>query len=427
MLRLPIGHAAPGLVLARPVLHPKRRGTVLLREGVTLDDLAIRRLTELNVPLLWVVCPGLEHLARYSSPEIDEACVALASQIDHACDHDPKHPRLDFPAYRDAVTTLIHRLVTHPTAAHFLGDLGSSPRLRHAANACLLSILIGLKLDFYLVRERPRLSSAKAKELSSLGVGAMLRDFGHGLIAPAALERWARTADQNDPAWREHTTLGFDALKDTLDPSAASVLLHHHQRFDGTGFPPHTNLDGSSTTPSGHDIHIFARIVAAADLFDRLRYPPSGLVEGVPARPNVVALSEIIRPPYRAWLDPIVMLALLHAAPAFPPGSMVTLSDGREAAVVEWNALDPCRPTVRPLDILRSPPAPTGEAIDLSRTPTLTITHAEGVPVSGYLFTPDQPHTFDLATAARRMSDRSHLLLDPPPTSPPPTPGGRHR
>src|SRR5439155_1165924 len=36
--------------------------------------------------------------------------------------------------------------------------------------------------------------------------------------------------------WKQHTAEGFAAVQGRLDPSAAVVIQHHHQHFDGSGF-----------------------------------------------------------------------------------------------------------------------------------------------------------------------------------------------
>ena len=60
----------------------------------------------------------------------------------------------------------------------------------------------------------------------------------------------------------EHALAGVDLVKD-IDFLAGSVdgIAHHHERFDGRGYPA-----GSA----GEAIPLAARIIAVADVFDRL-------------------------------------------------------------------------------------------------------------------------------------------------------------
>jgi len=63
---------------------------------------------------------------------------------------------------------------------------------------------------------------------------------------------------------KNHTVYGYDLLKSSKQPmlqSASVVALQHHERYDGKGYPNGLSKD---------EIHIFARIVSIADVFDAL-------------------------------------------------------------------------------------------------------------------------------------------------------------
>jgi len=411
MLRVPITNARAGMVLAEAVWHPHVPKAVLLRPGAALEAPSIAKLSELGVHEVWIRYPGLEDLVKFISPEVQEARRELTGHIAVAIDSAMVQSRveLDFHVFRRAVVGLLDRLAEHPHAAVFLADLtgGDRPLLRHSGNVCVLSLLMGVKLDFYLVRERTRLSAATARDIAPLGVGAMFHDIGMTRLSPEATARWNATHDESDPAWREHVQHGFDMVKENLDPAAAGVVLHHHQKFDGTGFPCIPSLDGSCIPPRGSHIHVFARIAGAADLFDRLRHPAHAPGATRPSLPAVRALSMMRQAPYSAWIDPIVFRALISVAPPYPPGSVVTLSDSRHAAVVGWSPDDPCRPTVEIIDSLTPEPR-RGEALrerlDLRRCDGLEIASIDGHATRADNFYPATPGEFDLMNVARALS-----------------------
>jgi HD-GYP domain-containing protein (c-di-GMP phosphodiesterase class II) len=60
---------------------------------------------------------------------------------------------------------------------------------------------------------------------------------------------------------RRHAELGGWIVAGLGDPELAAIVRHHHERFDGAGYP-----DGLS----GEEIPLGARIVAVADTFDAL-------------------------------------------------------------------------------------------------------------------------------------------------------------
>jgi len=63
---------------------------------------------------------------------------------------------------------------------------------------------------------------------------------------------------------RNHTRIGFEILRGSSSSfiqAASMIALHHHEKFDGSGYP--MGLKGDR-------IPIEARIVALADVFDAL-------------------------------------------------------------------------------------------------------------------------------------------------------------
>ncbi|MEJ2589676.1 MAG: HD domain-containing phosphohydrolase, partial [Deltaproteobacteria bacterium] len=96
-----------------------------------------------------------------------------------------------------------------------------------------------------------------------------LHDIGKIGIPDAILLKPGLYNDQEFSVMKEHCRIGYETLNEALlrYPNAhylkmsAEVALHHHERFDGTGYP-----DGLK----GHEIPLSARIVALADVYDAL-------------------------------------------------------------------------------------------------------------------------------------------------------------
>jgi len=63
---------------------------------------------------------------------------------------------------------------------------------------------------------------------------------------------------------RSHSTIGYTILSGSQRPllnAAAVIAKERHEKYDGSGYPDKI---------SGEDIHVYARIVAIADVFDAL-------------------------------------------------------------------------------------------------------------------------------------------------------------
>jgi len=198
--------------------------------------------------------------------------------------------------------------------------------------------------------------------------------------------------------------IGYELVHGHVGPAAAAAVLHHHQAWDGSGFPRRISLDGVSRPVGGDRIHVFARIVAGADLFDRVRH--AGGVE----IPTVRALRLIRDRHVGSRLDPMIFKALLAVVPAYAPGSIVRLSDGQRAVVTEWFPDDPCRPTVHAgedIDAGFTGADPRLTRVALREHPSLSIVQADGHDVSRDNFHARTPGEFDLLLAERALFNKA--------------------
>lgn len=383
------------MILAIPVAHPKARGQVLLKQAFQIDTSALRRLRQLGVRDIWIQYPNLDFINTFINPHIFDCQAKMHGQIALAFNvaATGNYAKLDYPEYKNTIRALLDKLIDDPKAAIFVQEMASidDALLRHSSTVCMLSLLMGLKMGGYLVKQRKRLTPEKATDVVNLGVGAMLHDIGTLALEQDVLDRWHATGDDDDPEYRKHVTKGYDLVHGKVDPTAAVTVLHHHQRFDGTGYPQRRRYDGTLGGLVGDKIHVFPRIVSAANIFDRLHHP----ADGSGSVPTVRALKMLRHEPFRNWIDPMTYKALLAVAPAYPPGSLVKLNSGELAVVTDFAAANPCRPKVRTIVDLTSVDG-EGEDYDLQLRTDLEVVESEGEDVREDNFYPDHPHEFDI-------------------------------
>jgi len=416
MLKVPLNQAAPGMTLAMPLHHPQTPGRVLLQAGFELDAAAIDRLREIELRDIWVSYPSLAFLGEYVNPAAIALQQELAAGLDGAFADvaNDGEAELEYEQFRETIGQIIDLFSTHPRAALYIDEVcaGGNTHIAHAANVCSLSLLMGLRLQPYVAQQRSRLHPRYATNVVNLGVGAMLHDIGMLQLDPETLDRWARTLNENDPVWRQHVWRGYEMVREEIGPSAASIVLNHHQRFDGSGFPEKTEGDGVERSQDGENIPIFARIVAVADVFDRLRNPPDGSRPRAAVEVQHALLSE----PWADRLDPMCVKAIITVAPPYPPGAVVTLSDGRDGVVTGWTPTNPCRPTVRILETIDpDEKAEDAETVDLLEHPALRVVMTEGRDVSRHNFFASRSDDYDVDEAQtlmwRRLVDADGALF----------------
>jgi HD-GYP domain-containing protein (c-di-GMP phosphodiesterase class II) len=341
--------ARPGMILAAPVRNPEAPEQDLLKRGYTLEDDVLTRLRDLHVSHLFVDYPSLDDLDRHLDANLSLQRQMVYRQIKETVTSalNRTRPTVAFSDYYHAVRDLILTLMSqgqHPIYLDLMSRGLGNEAIAHAAAVAHLSLLLGIRLERYLVDQRKRLPVHHAREVVNLGVGGMLHDMGKLRLAPE-LQQYDETNRPTDPAaleqWESHARLGYDMIHDGVEASAATAVLHHHQRFDGSGFPTVQHRKGMSAL-SGDAIHIFARIIHAADIFDHVSNPGGDAHK----RSNIETL-HILRMSYANSIDPVVMQGLVATAPPFPPASKVLLSDGTAAIVTKVDPADPYHPVVK--------------------------------------------------------------------------------
>jgi HD-GYP domain-containing protein (c-di-GMP phosphodiesterase class II) len=264
----------------------------------------------------------------------------------------------------------------------------------HATAVAHLSLLLGIKLEMYLIQQRRRLPAHHAKEVVNLGVAGMLHDMGK-LSLPGELQKYNGVNLPDDPeqlkAWQEHSQKGYDLVRTGVEPSAAAAILHHHQHWDGSGFPETVYRDGTTNHPSDTHIHIFARILAIANIYDRLATP----LDSKHRRPNVQIL-HLLATQYASWCDPTILGMLRAVCPPFPPGTIVTLSDNTSAVVIQVEQSDPYRPAVKRVN--EHDGQLDEKKLDLREDGSPTITHVGQIAVEALL--PQEPSPQPASSAA---------------------------
>ncbi len=139
--------------------------------------------------------------------------------------------------------------------------------------------------------------------LKALRLGAFLHDLGKITVPDAVLLKPGPLDPGERRRIQEHSAAGADLLSGmkTLD-AARPIVRHHHERFDGSGYP-----DGLA----GEGIPLAARIMSAVDVYDALRtarpYKTS--------MPRERALGIFQDEAAKGWWDPRVTETLVRLAP----------------------------------------------------------------------------------------------------------------
>ena len=120
----------------------------------------------------------------------------------------------------------------------------------HSERVARISSLIGEKMGL----------SDTTQEL--LELSAHLHDIGKIGVPDRVLLKSGRLTDEEARLMREHPVIGASIIGDAQGlKDIADVVLHHHERYDGLGYP---------SGLKGEEIPLSARIIAVADSIDAM-------------------------------------------------------------------------------------------------------------------------------------------------------------
>jgi HD-GYP domain-containing protein (c-di-GMP phosphodiesterase class II) len=179
----------------------------------------------------------------------------------------------------------------------------------HAANTCVLSIVLGRSL------------SVDRLDLVDLGTSALFADLGFALLPPEMLERQIELNDAdrleiNQAMIRQiRSVIGKGKLNAAIMRRVVVAYEHH--------------------LPLAEQNHVFSRIVSVADAYDALTTKRPWR-EGFTADEGLRILMQHTGTKY----DPLVVKVLVNLMGIYPLGSAVRLASG-EIAIVYHNSNDP--------------------------------------------------------------------------------------
>lgn len=120
----------------------------------------------------------------------------------------------------------------------------------------------------YLLRNTELGEGLKEEEIRQIAMAAIMHDVGKIAIPDAILNKPGRLTPEEYEIMKTHTTQGAQLLKKIphimehqMFQYAYDIAEHHHERWDGRGYP-----DGLK----GDEISMWAQIVSLADVYDAL-------------------------------------------------------------------------------------------------------------------------------------------------------------
>lgn len=361
MRLVPINCVKEGNFLAKTMYD--QEGRVLLTKGVLLTDNILREAEQNGIMSLYINDEYSDNeIEDIIKPEIrQKAIIAIKESFNDIiknCENGeimpygyaPKMKKSNEEELSKIVNEIIEELLSKKDVLINLVDIKSMDNYtyEHSVNVAVLSLIIGLELN--LPKDR----------LYNLAVGAMLHDVGKVFIPKEILSKNGKLTEQEFNIIKEHPVKGYDYIKSDMDvsPTSSIILLQHHERLDGSGYP-----DGIY----GDKIHEFSKIVAVADVYDaitsdrpyRMSIPPNEAVEYIMGSAD-------------RYFDLKVVSAFLKRIVPYPVGTLVKLSNNEIGVIEEINQQYPLRPKIKIINVKSNGEKKT-EIMDLMKVVDVVI------------------------------------------------------
>jgi HD-GYP domain-containing protein (c-di-GMP phosphodiesterase class II) len=264
---------------------------------------------------------------RPTKEEIPEAKTALESasnQVAHIMEDVKAGKNLNIAAVRGVVEPILDSIIRNSEAYMWLSMMQkkSSYTYSHSVDNCALAIAFG------------RFMGLPKKDLRKLAIGLLMMDMGNVRVPEGILNKKGRLTEAEYRIVKRHVDHGVDILKKTngMNEDIINIALTHHERFDGSGYP---------NALQGTQIPVYGRMAAIIDCYDAMtsNRPFSA------AKSPYSALQNIYNWRGSAF-QPELIEQFLQCMGVYPTGSLVEMTNGSVAIVLEQNLTQRMRPKI---------------------------------------------------------------------------------
>ena len=327
-----------GMVIDQAIVD--RTGRILIARKTTLDDFLIESLRKMGVTGIYIregeedpeeeieISPvTLETIEKIKVA--DRKKVTLSESVKNRVNQGVQYlfsdtKSQDFTDTAENVTTsLMDAIMENDAVALNIDALKVSDEytFKHSVDVATMAMVIARKANM------------SESDIHKIGVSGLLHDIGKSQIPNEVLNKAGKLTEEEFAVMKNHALFGYNMLKekDELPQEVMMGVLQHHEKISGKGYP--LRLADKQICP-------YAKILSIADVYDALvtERPYKKAFSQQDALEMIMAMTEDLDISYmRDFLDSIIL---------YPVDSVVKLSNGEKAKVVENKSHYPLRPKV---------------------------------------------------------------------------------
>ena len=251
---------------------------------------------------------------------------------------------IDTGKAQQLVEEIADSVMRNPGALISLARLKNADEYTYMHSVAVCALMIALARQLELDEEITR----------ALGLAGLLHDLGKAAMPMEVLNKPGKLSDGEFAIMKRHPEEGHRMLAEAPEAGeiALEVVLHHHEKIDGSGYPHGLK---------GQQISLYAKMGAVCDVYDAITSNRPYKAGWDPAE-SLRKMAE--------WapghFDPTVFQAFVKSLGIYPIGSLVRLESGRLGVVVEQSEKSLLTPRVKVFFSTRANARIRTDVVDLS-------------------------------------------------------------
>lgn len=296
--------------------------TVLLAADTNLTNEIIARLKQSNVTEVYIRTediPGeVEILKQDVRKEVHNTLQSVIEKHNYT-------ENSELSKLSETADVIISNILEEDDVVEKLYDIRrrSADIYEHCISVCSIATLIALKRNL------------SEEQVHDIGVACLLHDIGlKDLQIDYENVEIFDMKEEDAEKYKRHPIIGYQIVKDEdwLSESAKKMILYHHERIDGSGYPNRV---------TGVDTSVACKIIQTCDVFDEF-------ICGIGCeRVKVYEALEYLKIYKGTKFEREIVDDFLALIAVYPVGSYVRTSDGEVAVVLRQNREFPDRPVIR--------------------------------------------------------------------------------
>lgn len=232
--------------------------------------------------------------------------------------------KTDLAQVERLVEDMAESIDEHPDALTSLARIKRADQYTYMHSVAVAALMTSLARGMNLTAEQTRLA----------GMAGLLHDIGKVQMPEKILNKPGRLTPDEYRQMQAHPVAGAAMLREDKDipREIIEVCLHHHEHFDGSGYPDRL---------AGDNIFLLTRMASICDVYDAITSNRPYKKGWDPS----FALHKMSQ--WQGQFDPRLFDAFVRTIGKYPVGSIISLTDGELGQVIGQNPGKPELPIVK--------------------------------------------------------------------------------